>query len=124
MQQCSFKTSRQAKPSRSSPCDCSLVKVFTVRGRTYAVVGMFAVASDDACGAAQSLAESITAEGLAQVEFVTVDNPSRHYLLSLKNICPNLQVMALDPVHLAMPCEYASSRKRTQATKTLHCILS
>ena len=85
---------------------------------------MFAVASDDACGAAQSLAESITAEGLAQVQFVTVDNPSRHYLLSLKNICPNLQVMALDPVHLAMTCEYASSRKRTKATKTLRCILS
>ena len=85
---------------------------------------MFAVASDDACGAAQSLAESITAEGLAQVQFVTVDNPSRHYLLSLKNICPNLQVMAMDPVHLAMTCEYASSRKRTKATKTLRCILS
>ena len=38
-------------------------------------------------------------------------------------ICPNLQIMALDPVHLAMTVEYASGRRRTPISKALRRIL-
>ena len=31
----------------------------------------------------------------------------------MQEVCPNLQAMALDPVHLAIVFEYASWRKRT-----------
>ena len=99
-------------------------KVFTVRGRTNATLIMAACQSDDAQTCAQVLGEGLPAEGLRQVQYVSVDNPSRHYLLTLKTICPNLQLMALDPVHLAaMTCEYASSRRRTGFTRVLRRML-
>ncbi|OLP86584.1 hypothetical protein AK812_SmicGene32290 [Symbiodinium microadriaticum] len=41
----------------------------------------------------------------------------------LRTICPSLQVLALDPVHLAMTCEYASARKRTASSRQLRLIL-
>ncbi|CAE7414269.1 unnamed protein product [Symbiodinium microadriaticum] len=98
-------------------------KVFTVRGRTNATLIMTACQSDDARSCAEVLSEGLPAEGLRQVQYVSVDNPSRHYLLTLKTICPNLQLMALDPVHLAMTCEYASSRRRTGFTRVLRRLL-
>ena len=84
---------------------------------------MTACATDDAEAAARVLSEGLPAEGLRQVQYVCVDNPSRRYLLALQTICPNLQLMALDPVHLAMTCEYATSRKRTRCTRMLRRIL-
>ena len=63
---------------------------------------MTACQSDDDQSCAQVLSEGIP---LQQVQYVSVDNPSRHYLLTLKTIFPNLQLMALDPVYLAMRCE-------------------
>ena len=94
-----------------------------MRGRTNATLIMTACQSDDARSCAEVLSEGLPAEGLRQVQYVSVDNPSRHYLLTLKTICPNLQLMALDPVHLAMTCEYASSRRRTGFTRVLRRLL-
>ena len=55
------------------------------------------------------MADSIPAKGLAQVKYVSVDNPSAHLVDELRIICPNLHAVALD--HLAMTWEYASSHK-------------
>ena len=66
----------------------------------------------------------IPARGLAQVQHVSVDNPSSKLFQEFRLICPNLQIMTLDSVHLAMTWEYASSRKRTAGSKTLRKILS
>ena len=97
---------------------------FTVRGSTHAVLAMAASLSDDAQSAAHVLSEWLPAKGLRQVEYVSVDNPSKHYVRTLETVCPNLQVMALDPVHLAMTFESASFRKRTPCTRALRRILS
>ena len=99
-------------------------KVITVRGRTNAVLLMKASAGEDADTVCFVLSQALTAAALAQIQFVTVDNPSRRYLNSLKSICPGLQGMALDTVHLAMTCEYATARRRSPATKALRRLLS
>ena len=58
------------------------------------------------------------------MKYVSVDNPSAHLVEELGRICPNLQVVALDPIHLAMTWEYASSRKRTPGSKALRRVLA
>ena len=99
-------------------------QVLTVRGRTNAVLTLQPLSADDSEGIALALADTIPAAGLAQVQFVAVDNPSAKYYGQLQKICPNLQAMCLDPVHLAMTMEYASSRKRTAGSKTLRSVLA
>ncbi|CAE7263239.1 unnamed protein product, partial [Symbiodinium sp. KB8] len=102
----------------------ALTRVVTVRGRTNAVLGLLPVPTDDAVSCARALADMIPARGLAQVQHVSVDNPSSKLFQEFRLICPNLQIMTLDSVHLAMTWEYASSRKRTAGSKTLRKILS
>ncbi|CAE7200950.1 unnamed protein product [Symbiodinium natans] len=95
----------------------------TVRGRTNAVVVLEPLAADDSETCVRVLAETLPAQALAQVQFVRVDNPSQKFWEQLRVICPNLQVLALDPVHLAMTYEFASSRKRTPGSSMLRRIL-
>ena len=98
-------------------------EVVTCRGRTNAVLMLCATTTDEADVLVEAMANNLPASGLRQVRCVAVDNPSTRLWQSLRHICPNLQVLALDPVHLAMTCEYASGRKRTALTKTLRLIL-
>ncbi|CAE7205271.1 unnamed protein product [Symbiodinium sp. CCMP2592] len=99
-------------------------EVITVRGRTNAVVVMRAAQAEDSDTAAYLLAETLPAAALGQIMYVSVDNPSRKYFSTLKSLCPNLQGMSLDTVHLAMTCEYGSARRRTGATKALRRVLA
>ena len=101
----------------------SSTEVVTCRGRTNAVLMLCATTTDEADVLVEAMATNLPASGLRQVRCVSVDNPSSRLWQSLRLICPNLQVLALDPIHLAMTCEYASSRKRTALTKTLRLIL-
>ena len=98
-------------------------QVLTCRGRTNAVLVMDAISGDDSDNVARSLASNLDASALAQIQYVSVDNPSERYWQSLRAICPNLQVMSLDPTHLAMTFEYASSRRRTAGSKALRAVL-
>ncbi|CAE7421452.1 unnamed protein product [Symbiodinium natans] len=100
-----------------------LIIVLTCRGRTNAVVLLQPGSSDDTEVLVRMLADSLPAQGLCQIKYLSVDNPSAKLYKEAKHVCPNLQVVALDPTHLAMTCEYASSRKRTAATRYLRIIL-
>ena len=97
--------------------------MLTCRGRSNAVVLLQATSSDETDVLVQALAEHLHPKALAQIQFLSVDNPSQKLFREAKTICPNLQLLALDPTHLAMTCEYASSRKRTAATRCLRLIL-
>ena len=89
-------------------------QVATHRGRMNTVVMMAPVKSGETA--------SLPA-GLRQIRYVLVANPSARVWHCARGICPNLQILALDPVHLGMTCEYASSRKRTASSKILRGIL-
>ena len=79
---------------------------------------------DDATSVVRALADTVSARGLAQIQFVSVDNPSVRLVQELRCVCPNLQVVSLDPIHLAMTWEYASGRKRTQGSSALRRLLA
>ena len=85
---------------------------------------MRACASEESETACALLAEALPPAALAQVAFVAVDNPSCKYYDMLKTICPGLQGMSLDTIHLAMTCEYATARRKSKATRALRRILS
>ena len=70
-----------------------------------------------------ALASRLSARALQQVRYFSVDNPSAKMWRCVRQICPNLHVLALDPVHLPMTCEYASSRRRTACTRALRGIM-
>ena len=117
---------RAAKVERDAAVfrgDGALTCVLTVRGRSSAVLLMEALSSDGSEACVRALADHLPARGLAQTSYVLVDNPSQKYWKELCTICPSLQVLALDPVHLAMACEYASARKRTASSRQLRLIL-
>ena len=82
-----------------------------------------AVSSEETPVLVDALATHLPASGLQQVKYISVDNPSAKLWNHARQICPNLQILALDPVHLAMTCEYASSRRRTASSKILRAIL-
>ena len=85
---------------------------------------MRAARSEDAETACQLLAEDFRASALQQFAFVAVDNPSRKLYMELKNICPGLQGMSLDTVHLAMAWEYPTSRMRSKGSAALRKLLN
>ena len=85
---------------------------------------MRAARSEGAETACQLLAEDFPASALQQVAFVAVDNPSRKLHMEVKNICPGLQGMSLDTVHLAMAWEYSTSRRRSKGSAALRKLLN
>ena len=94
------------------------VKVFTDRGRTNATLIMTACQSDGA----HSCAHVRLAKGFLQRACPVCGCRqliSALLILKLKTLCPNLQLRALDPVHLAMTCKYASLRRQTGFTKVV-----
>ncbi|CAE7226703.1 unnamed protein product, partial [Symbiodinium sp. CCMP2456] len=117
------RASREVKAQAVFHGESALTRVVTCRGRTNAVLMLAATATEETEILVQAMAEKLPAAGLQQVRCVTVDNPSGKLWKGLRCICPNLQILCLDPVHLAMTCEYASSRKRTAMSKTLRAIL-
>eukprot|EP00439_Symbiodinium_sp_Y106_P058484 s676_g8.t1 len=111
--------------------DVSAVRrVLTVRGRTGAVLGMFAIASEKAEEVAMALGSNLPLEGLRQVRMAAADNASRKLYLHLRRIMPGLESLCLDPIHLAITYErpaftvwYATWRKKTPGAVFLRKVL-
>ncbi|CAE6972000.1 unnamed protein product [Symbiodinium sp. CCMP2592] len=117
------RASREVKSQAVFHGDSALTRVVTCRGRTNAVLMLAATTTDETDILVKAMAEKLPTAGLQQVRCMSVDNPSAKLWKGLRCICPNLQILCLDPVHLAMTCEYASSRKRTAMSRTLRAIL-
>ncbi|CAE7526256.1 unnamed protein product [Symbiodinium microadriaticum] len=118
------RSSKEDKERAAFRGEDARTRVMTLRGRTGAVMVLEPIATDESEACVRTMADRIPSRGLGQIQFVRVDNPSKKFWEELRLICPNLQVMALDPVHLAMTYEFASSRKRTPGSKMLRLVLS
>jgi hypothetical protein len=88
----------------------ALRSVMTARGRTSAVIAMAAIPTDNSANIVAALKDICPRLGLVQVQYVAVDNPSALYYRSLQTITPNLKIMMLDPVHVAIVYEYSAWR--------------
>jgi len=74
---------------------------------------------------AVSLRFSYTRKGQRQtVRFLFTDDPSEKLYAGLKDVLPNLEVVACDTTHLAMTYEYATWRKRTEGSRLLRRIMA
>ena len=76
--------------------------------------------SEQIVGAMQ---DNFTADQLQSVRYVGTDSPSEKLLTQLQNICPNLQALMLDPIHLALVYEYGFWNKKSSGSKQLRRIL-
>ena len=70
-----------------------------------------------------ALVQTLPRSSLPLVRSVRTDDPSRSLVTALKAVLPELQVVALDPVHIAMRYEAAFAGKRSPGSKTLRYIL-
>ena len=92
-------------------------------GVPVAVLGMVPVPSEESPKIKESLRNLFSNQALFQVRYLATDNPSPKLFRELKEICPNLSCLSLDPVHLAIVYEYAQWGKKTAGSKVLRCLL-
>eukprot|EP00438_Fugacium_kawagutii_P027022 Skav232520 [mRNA] locus=scaffold1096:926666:934699:- [translate_table: standard] len=102
----------------------SLRRVLTIRGSTGAVLAIHAVPDESAPTVACALESLFSTDSLAQVRFLATDSPSPKLFRSLKETCPNLECLSLDPVHLAIVYEYAQWGKRSPGSRILRKVLN
>lgn len=114
-----FNLSKSERAEAAIPEEESFRRVITVRGKTGAVVTMFPSYGEGAIDIRKGLIESLPGDALKQVEFLATDAPSKRLYEALKEALPNLHALALDPVHLAMHYESASSRHKTVGSAAL-----
>ena len=79
-----------------------LTRALTVRGRTNAVIAMTPMSGENAFMYSKLLSECIPAGVHGQVRFVATDDPSLLMWQQLKQVLPNLIVLNVGPVHLAI----------------------
>ena len=101
----------------------SPAQVLTIRGRTGAVLLMTPIPDEDAPSIAEALRVGLSGEALSQVQVIHTDDPSVRLLAALRSVCPNLAYLCLDAMHLPMTVEYASSRRRSAASKMLRKLM-
>ena len=98
--------------------------LFTIRGRTGGVLGLFPIASEHSSCISSCLAEHIPLEYRQQVLHVASDDPSSRMFEALREQLPNLQVLSLDPLHLVFTYEQAHWKKRTPGSVFLRKVLA
>ena len=121
--QANYRASAQTRNAACFDDEHSLRRVLTIRGRTGAVLGMVPVPSEESPKIKESLRNLFSNQALFQVRYLATDNPSPKLFRELKEICPNLSCLSLDPVHLAIVYEYAQWGKKTAGSKVLRCLL-
>ena len=77
-------------------------RLLTIRGRKGAVLMMHPLQSESSEQIVGAMQDNFTADQLQSVRYVGTDSPSEKLLTRLQNICPNLQALMLDPIHLAI----------------------
>ena len=109
--QLSYRAPKAKRDAAPFDDDRAFRRVLTVRGRTGAVLGMCAMASAKAEDVCVALLEMPPAGGLGQVQFLSSDCASTKLYSELKCIMPNLQCLALDPIHLCIVYEHLVSTR-------------
>ena len=110
--------------NQALPADAALHVVYTIRGRTGAVLGVHPCVSESTETQVAALATRCSAQALRSVQHYAADNPSRKLLLGLRRVCPNLKALSLDPLHIVMKYEQASYERKSAGSKFLRKIVS
>lgn len=99
-------------------------RVVTVRGRTGAVLGIWAASGENAAALTNLFRSNFSKDMLRKVLYFAHDSPGALLYRSLREIMPNLRMLCLDTVHLPMVYEYGFWRSRTAGSSLLRRIMS
>ena len=91
---------------------------------TGAVVALQPVHTESAESICEAMQMSMAAAHLASVRHITTDDPSVRLLTKLQEICPSIQAISLDPMHIAYVYEAPAYRRRTPGSAFLRKILA
>ena len=122
--QTTYRAPKRLRTKQALPPQEAIHVLFTVRGKTGAVVvaePLFWEGVDDIVPCVDG---SLTRTQKEQVENWACDDPSRKLLIKLREILCNLKAMSLDPSHLVITYEKAQWGKRTQGSQVLRCIMA
>ena len=123
MGQESYRASKDRREAAPFPDEIAFRRVLTVRGRSGAVLLLHPLQGEASEHVVAGLRENFTDSQLKQVRHVAYDSPSEKLYGELLAICPNMQSLMLDPVHLAIVYEYGFWNKRSAGSKQLRRIL-
>ena len=124
MGQASGANIRKNADAAAMPEEAHLRRLVTVRGRSGSVLALRLVREEAGLDIAAQLKEWFSSEQLAQVKFIGVDQPSRAWHVAFKQVCPALEFLYEDVVHLALNCEKGFGGKRSQGSIALRKILT
>jgi len=114
--QTSWRARKEERDQAAFDDGSSLRKVLTVRGLSGAVLSLTAVPAENVPTMANTLQNCLPQRGRDQVKHISSDDPSSAMHQALKQVFPNMQMLCLDPVHLAIVYEYSTWKRRASMT--------
>jgi hypothetical protein len=122
--QADYRASAEERSLAAIPDQHALRRILTVMGRTSTPLGTILIRSENAQEVAAALKRVLTDTQLAMVESVASDAPSAVLFAELKQVCPRLRTLAVDPLHLAMVYEHCFFRRKTPGSRCLRTLLA
>ncbi|CAE7245695.1 unnamed protein product [Symbiodinium sp. CCMP2456] len=123
MGQAPYRASKKIREEAPFGDEVAWRRLLTVRGRTGAVLLMQPIQNESSEQIAETLRDNFSEEQLMSIRHVGTDSPSEKLLSALAEVCPRLQSLTLDPIHLAIVYEYGFWNKKSPGSKQLRRIL-
>ena len=117
--QATYRASANVRNEAPFPDDVAWRRLLTIRGRSGAVLLLKPLPSESSEHLAEALRDSFTATQLSSIFYIATDSPSVKFFKQAQEICPHLQAMTLDPIHLAIVYEYGFWNKKSAGSKTI-----
>ena len=102
----------------------SFYRVISIRGRTGAVLGLVPSQGERSNQLCSCLRQALPDRALLQVQHIATDSPSNRLFQDLREVCPNLSGLSLDPTHGAMHYEQATNGRKTKGSSLLRRLLA
>ena len=123
MGQASYRAPQSVRNEAPFGDDVAWRRLLTIRGRTGAVLLMHPLQNESSEQVVDALVQNFSADQLRSVVHIGTDQPSEKLFSQLKEICPSMRSLLLDPIHLAIVYEYGFWNKRSPGSKQLRRIL-
>ena len=102
MGQASYRAPQSVRNEAPFGDDVAWRRLLTIRGRTGAVLLMHPLQNESSEHVVDALVQNFSADQLRSVVHIGTDQPSEKLFSQLKEICPSMRSLLLDPIHLAI----------------------
>ena len=117
--QVDYRCSKAQKANAVIPDEESMRRVYTIRGSTGAVLAATPIRDEDSEALVDMITHEFKESYLESVRAFACDNPSPKLHRALSAVCPNMECLMLDPIHLVMFYVVSHYRKRTDGSRML-----